>query len=149
MLVVNPMAHADDQSSGCGMGWSVAKQNSLISSTTRTWVNFTFSSTLGMTSGTSGCAKHSIVQNEKKAEHFAEANYHELMVEMASGQGEHLTSFAKALGCGAGSASAFGKMTQSHYETIYSTDDVGPTQMLDNVRQGIQADPVLSATCGA
>jgi hypothetical protein len=149
ILAVNPLAHADDTSIGCGLGTQLIKRNSLISTTTRGYLNFTFSNSSGMTSGTSGCAKHSIVMNEKKAEHFAEANYHVLMVEMASGRGEHLAGFASALGCGAGSAGAFGKMTQDHYEKIYPSDEVGATQMLDNVQRQIQSDPVLSLTCSA
>ena len=85
---------AADSSSGCGMGWQVAPNQSLISSSTRSIVNATFSNTIAMTLGTSGCAKHSIVKNDAKGIHFAEANLNQLAIEMARGNGEFVTSFS-------------------------------------------------------
>jgi hypothetical protein len=139
---------AADSSSGCGLGWKVAPSNSLISSTTRTYVNLTFSNTSGMTSGTSGCAKHSIVQNEMKAVHYAEANYGRLMTEMAEGDGEHLRGFAITLGCNPAAAGAFGKATQDNYSTIFPSETAVPAEMLQGVRNMIQREPALQSQCG-
>ena len=144
----NPLAHADDGSSGCGMGWKIAPHNSLISSTTRSYVNVTFSNTSGMTSGTSGCARHTIVQNEKKAIHFAEVNQGQLMIEMAQGQGEHLRGLVAILGCADSSAAQFGVATQSGYSRIFPTSATTPSQMLDGVRSVIQSEPKLAKQCG-
>lgn len=142
-------AQAEDKSSGCGMGWKVAKRDSLLSSMTRAYVNATFSSTAGMTSGTSGCSQHSIVQNDRAGEHFAEANFHNLLVEMAEGRGEHVEGFAAVLGCESGAQAAFNRMSQENYPAIFPTDEVGPTQMLRNVRGLIERDPTLRGQCRA
>ena len=141
-------AQAADQSSGCGMGWSVAPKNSLLSSSTRSLVNATFSNTIGMTSGTSGCSKHSIVQNEKKAIHFAEANQGQLVIEMAQGQGEHLRSLAAVMGCSPASAHRFGSATQRGYTKIFPANEVSASQMLEGVKSVIQTDPMLASQCG-
>jgi hypothetical protein len=140
------LAQAADQSSGCGLGWSIAPRQSLLSSSTRNPINITFSNTSGMTSGTSGCAKHSIVQNEVKAMHFAEANHGQLMIEMAQGQGEHLRGFAAVLGCSG--SDRFGTVTQGAYSRIFSSPATTPAQVLDGVKSVIQSDPALAVQCG-
>jgi hypothetical protein len=134
LICIAPSAHAQDSSSGCGLGWHVAPSQSIVSSSTRTPINFTFSNTSGMTSGTSGCAKHSIVQNEMKAQHFAEANQGQLMIEMAQGQGEHLRGLAAILGCDAAAMPAFGKAVQENYPKIFPSASTSPAQMLEGVR---------------
>jgi hypothetical protein len=127
-------AHGEDKSNGCGLGWKVAPQTSLISSYTRGITNFTTSSTSGMTSGTSGCDHHSIVNNDKKDIHFAEANYHSLMIEMAKGQGEFLNGFAMTLGCGPSEASQFAEISQKNYDRLFPAKDSNPIQLLDSVK---------------
>jgi hypothetical protein len=139
---------AEDQSGGCGLGWKIAPRTSLISSTTRSYVNLTFSNTFGMTSGTSGCARHSIVKNEMKEVHYAEANYGQLMTEMAEGDGEHLRGFAATLGCNPSGVSAFGKAAQENYSRIFPTSSGAPAEMLQGVHTLIQEDPSLRNQCG-
>ena len=80
--LVSVSAMAGDSSSGCGLGWQVFKDNSLVSSSSRAITNVTFLNTGAMTFGTSGCAKHSIVKNEAKAIHYAQANQNQLMVDL-------------------------------------------------------------------
>ncbi len=137
-------ANAQDGSSGCGLGWEVAPKQSLVSSSTRTITNVTFLNTVAMTFGTSGCAKHSIVQKDKEAKYFAEANYHSLMIEMAQGRGENLANFAAILGC---DTNTFASRLQSHYGQIFSTKDVPADTMLDNVNFAIFSDFSLTAAC--
>jgi hypothetical protein len=142
------VARAEDQSSGCGMGWKVAPKQSLLSSTTRAYVNATFSNTSGMTSGTSGCAKHSIVQKDKEAIHFAEANQGQLMIEMAQGQGENLRGLAAIMGCSSTGATAFGKSIQQNYSRIFPNSETSASQMLDAVRTVISTDRTVAVQCG-
>jgi hypothetical protein len=142
-LLIAPLAHANDSSSGCGLGYEIAPKQSLLSSFARSLTNATFLNTIAMTFGTSGCAKHSIVQKDHEAQYFAEANYHTLMMEMAQGQGDNLQNFAAVLGC---DANYFSARMQSHYGDVY-TDNVGATGMLQNVRAAIQSDVVLAASC--
>lgn len=141
-------AYAEDQSSGCGLGWQVSRRNSLVSSFARSLTNATFSNTIGMTSGTSGCSRHMIVKNDKQDIHYAEANYNELMVEMAAGQGEYLQGFAAVLGCRPAAYKAFSGMTQSKYSEIFSAGQVGPDAMLKKVKHAIHGNAELASNCG-
>jgi hypothetical protein len=138
-------AFAGDSSSGCGMGWEVAKNQSLVSSFTRAIVNATFSNTIAMTLGTSGCAKHSIVNNDAKGIHFAEANMNQLAIDMARGNGEFVTSFASVFGCQ--NSRAFGSMVQANYETVLPSESTSGVELYNNVKAQIKNNATLSSTC--
>lgn len=144
-LVSASSVMAGDSSSGCGMGWQVAPRQSLVSSTTRTIVNATFSSTIGMTLGTSGCARHSIVQNDKKGIHFAEANLNQLALEMARGNGEFVTSFASVFGCQ--NSKAFGSMVKANYEVVLPSEKTSGVELYNNVKAQIKNNATLATNC--
>lgn len=145
---LSSVAMADDTSDGCGMGWSVTKSISLSGTTTRSSTNGTFSSPFGMTSGTSGCAKHSIAKKEDRpAFDYAMYNRDALTIDMARGHGESLAAFARTLGCSDGVVGAFGQMTQSHYEAIDAAGNQGIVKFFRTVQGQIQDDPVLSVAC--
>lgn len=135
---------ADDQSSGCGLGWSIFKKNSLVSSWSRNITNLIASNTSAMTTGSSGCAKHDFVMKDKAAEYYAEANYQKLQSEFAEGKGEHLEAFANVLGC-LGNA---GAVLQSHYETIFSSDSVMPSVMLENAKAALRSSHDVACAQG-
>lgn len=136
---------AADSSSGCGMGYEIAPKQSLVSSSTRSIVNATFSSSIGMTMGTSGCARHSIVKNDAKGIHFAEANMNQLAVEMARGNGEFVASFATVLGCQ--NSQAFGSMVQANYETILPSVKTSGVELYNNVKAQIKNNASLASSC--
>jgi hypothetical protein len=144
-LISATSVFAADSSSGCGMGWEVAPKQSLVSSSTRSIVNATFSNTIAMTLGTSGCAKHSIVKNDAKGIHFAEANMNQLAIEMASGNGEFVTSFASVFGCQ--NSRAFGSMVQANYETVLPSEKTSGVELYNNVKAQIKNNATLSSTC--
>jgi len=153
-------AMASDGSSGCGPGWYVFKQNSLVSSSLRMTTNGILwpSVTVGMTLGTSNCAKHSIVQRSHRSLHFATYNRDSLMVDMAQGQGETLSAFAATWGCSWTSTERFGAVMQANYRQIFphtdsrDTIETAPTSAVnlnDRIAGAIVSDPVLLATCQA
>jgi hypothetical protein len=144
-LVATTSVFAADTSSGCGMGYEIAPNQSLVSSSTRSIVNATFSSTIAMTLGTSGCAKHSIVQNDAKGIHFAEANMNVLALEMSRGNGEFVAGFASVYGCS--NTSAFGSMVQSKYEAVLPTSNTSGVELYNNVKAQIHNNAALAATC--
>ena len=144
------LVYAEDKSSGCGIGWAVTKRKSLASSSIRaTTNNLLYLQSFGMTSGTLGCAKHSIVLIEKAPLHFAEANYDNLVVEMAEGKGEYLKTFASVLGCKPSSFSVFSDVIQSKYPEIITETSLTPEQLLDRVRGQIRNNSNLSKNCQA
>lgn len=144
-LVAASSVFAADSSSGCGMGYEVAPKQSLVSSSTRSMVNATFSNSVAMTLGTSGCAKHSIVKNDAKGIHFAEANKNQLALEMARGNGEFVASFAGVFGCQ--NAEAFGTMVQSKYESVLPSNNTSGVELYNNVKAEIKNNATLAASC--
>ena len=140
-------AHADDTSSGCGLGWEVTKSTTLSATTTRGTTDTSLPNTFSMTSGTSGCAKHPIAKNDMPAFEYAVVNHDALTIEMAQGQGENLTAFARTLGCGDGAVARFGQMAQSHYGQITGGGTAAPAEFFDRVKGQVSADPVLSLAC--
>lgn len=140
---------AADGSSGCGPGWYLFKNNSLVSSALRTTTNSVLGPTvtLGMTFGTSNCSKHSIVKNEMKSLHFATMSYFELQSDIAKGNGEHLAAFANTLGCEGSALSHASKMLQKNYNNIYPSNSIDPEKTLLEVYKVILSDPSLIKQC--
>jgi hypothetical protein len=143
--LVSSFAMAADSSSGCGMGWQVFKDQSLVSSTLRTTVNLTFLNTIAMTLGTSGCAKHSIVKIDMQGVHYAEANMNSLTIEMARGNGEYLAGFANVFGCT--NVNAFGSMVQNKYESVLPSNNVSGVELYNNVKKEIRNNAELASSC--
>lgn len=129
---------------GCGLGWQITNKKSFLATTTRGTTNAFVPPSFGMTFGTIGCDKHRFAKNEEAGVAFALANHENLMIEMAQGKGEYLSSFAQALGCV--DSSTFGQMAQSHYTRIV-TEQSSPLEMYKNVKREISRDPVLSLNC--
>lgn len=140
---------AADSSSGCGPGWYLFKENSLVSSALRTTTNGLLSPvyTIGMTVGTSHCTKHSIVQTEKESLHFATMNYFELKSEIAKGSGEYLSAFASTIGCPSSAQSEFNQNLQKQYDNIVPKSRVAPDDMLLEVYKVILNSPSLTRQC--
>jgi hypothetical protein len=144
-LVATSSVFAADSSSGCGMGYEIAPAQSLVSSSTRSLVNGTFSNSIAMTMGTSGCAKHSIVKNDANGIHFAEANMNQLALEMSRGNGEFVAGFASVYGCN--NSQAFGSMVQANYESVLPASNTSGVELYNNVKAQIKNNAALSATC--
>lgn len=132
-------AHAEDKSSGCGLGWKVTQRNSLVSSFVRALTNYTTTSTFAMTSGTSGCDHHSIVSKDKQDIHYAEANFESLMVDMAKGNGAYLQGFAMVMGCNANEAAAFSQVSQKNYDQFFPNSGTTPNELVNSVRDTVGA----------
>lgn len=136
---------AGDGSSGCGAGWYVFKDNSLISSALRATTNATFLSTIGMTFGTSNCSKHSIVQKEREAIHFAEANYDTLMIEMGQGKGEFVAALGGLVGC---EGAEFGSAMQANYERVFNESVKDGNSFYQSFKGAVMTSPELARACG-
>lgn len=142
-------AFAEDKSSGCGLGWAVTKKQSFLGTTTRNTTNVFIPNTFGMTSGTMGCAQHSIAKKEQPAVNFVLSNYDTLQMDMAQGGGEYVTGLATLMGCGDGVQAEFGRMTQSKYREIFGNGKATPVQVFQNVKTQVQSTPALASGCSA
>lgn len=139
---------AKDGSSGCGPGWFIMKKNSLVSSALRVTTNgilFPFV-TLGMTFGTSNCSKHSIVKTEKKSLYFVTQNYFELKGDIAKGNGDFLTAYAKTIGCQSQDYKYFSQKMKGKFDKVFK-DQVNNEEVLLETYKVILTDPVLVKSC--
>jgi hypothetical protein len=145
MVTANVMAA--DGSSGCGPGWYVFKENSILSSSLRATTNGVLfpTTTLGMTLGTSNCSKHKLVLNEKKSLHFVTHNLPELKSESAMGSGTYLSAFSEVVGCQARSLPLLQQKIKESYQQVFSEDR--PEKVLENIYRVIFSDTQLANLC--
>jgi hypothetical protein len=144
LVLVSSSLFAQDKSSGCGVGWMVTRSMTTSGSFTRSVTNATFSNTLAMTSGTSGCARHDLVLIEKARTHFIANNILPLQLEVAMGSGERLAVLGKMFGCDSQIDEFAFQMRKSHSQ-IFKTSN--PSQVLDEVKSIIQNDQNLKNNC--
>ena len=117
---------------GCGLGAMLIKDDSsavmlaLQATTNGTSMNQTF----GITSGTLGCKKTKIVMNERASE-FVASNMDILAKEISVGHGESLDTLAELLKVQ--DTVAFEADLQANYNSIYTSQKVKMSDVLDNI----------------
>lgn len=136
-----------DGSSGCGIGWYVLKDNSIVSSSLRSTTHGMVPTSFSMTSGTSNCAKHSIVDAEKRPVHFAEANFDALKVDVSAGEGEMVYAFGSTLGCRPEALSTFASTLQSRYDVLFDGSAASAEHLVIKVKEQIERSPELAKSC--
>ncbi len=141
-------ALAIDGSSGCGPAWYVFKENSLVSSSLRATTNTILlpTVTFGMTFGTSDCAKHSIVDNDKHSLYFLAHNRDVLASQLARGKGEHLNSFGDSLGCSWWAQDTLNTALRQRLGSFFQSE-LDSVALLAQTRSVIHHDPVLREAC--
>ena len=142
-------AFAVDGSSGCGPGWYILKEDSIVSSALRATANSILFpvSTIGMTFGTSNCTQHKLVLKEKESLYFATMNKYELKRDMAKGEGEYLSAFAYTMGCLSSAQGRLNQSLRSSFSRVYPNSEVAPEQVLLEVYKTILSDSELTAKC--
>jgi len=143
-LAANP-----DTGPGCGLGklaWSDYKgQKEIAPQVLMATTNGTFwSTTFGISSGTSGCTSDGKIMSEQKTTMFAQLNFENLSQEMAQGQGEHLASLAILMGVPAEHQAAFFTMTQERYTSLVKTGEASPVAMVKAINDAIAKYPVFA-----
>lgn len=142
-------AFSSDSSSGCGPGWYIFKDNSLVSSALRLTTNGILfpSVTLGMTLGTSNCTQHKIVRTEQESLKYATENYYELLADTSLGQGEFLSQFSDVIGCQQQTKAMFSSKMRENFGHIFKTHKPQPDQVLIEVYKIILTSPDLTRSC--
>ncbi|MCB9061921.1 MAG: DUF3015 family protein [Halobacteriovoraceae bacterium] len=140
---------AADGSSGCGPGWYIFKDNSILSSMLRATTNGLLFpvTTLGMTLGTSNCSKHKLVMREKESLHFAINNYFELKKEIASGEGQYISAFTETLGCRESISDQLGNKLKENYRSIFKSSEINPEELLRETYKIILTDKNIAKSC--
>lgn len=132
VLGLSFVAQAQDKLDGCGLGWQVTDKKSFTGTTTRGTTNAVVPPTFGMTTGTIGCDKLEIGQNDKAAADYVATNFEALKSELANGQGEYVSALAQTMGC---SSASFGSQIQKSYSTV-----VAPAATAADLYKGIKAE---------
>lgn len=145
IFLMSSACFAVDSSSGCGVGWMIAPKQSIVSSATRAVVNVMFSNSIAMTLGTSGCAQHSIVKNESKGMHYAEANFLPLMMEIPAAAGQFVNGFASVLGCS--DAQLLHRNLKKNFSKLIESDGMNPDFFYQNVVNEIKNNRELADNC--
>ncbi len=143
------LAQGSDSSSGCGPGWYVLKENSLVSSALRITTNGILFPvvTLGMTFGTSNCTQHKLVLKEQESLHFATMNHFELKSAVARGEGEYLNAFSEVIGCSHSAQTRFNDQLKSRYNELYPDNSINPQKVLTEVYKIVIQDKDLVSQC--
>ena len=136
--------------SGCGLGslafGSEPGGQQILAATT----NATFGSqTFGITSGTSNCGDHGLLDLAKEREIYAEQNYASLLKDMAVGEGENLSTLASLYGCSSETHQTFGVLAQDKFDVLVSSDETTPREMLSVLEGELGQHPTLSKSCGS
>jgi hypothetical protein len=140
LMSASTIALAGETGAGCGVGKVVmegksGKNAQITASIINLVANyFTGAQLFGMTSGTLGCDTTQQVSNEYAKEKFMASNQDNISIEMARGEGEHLTSLASIIGIQENDRPVFYSALQSNYETIVMSDDM--LASIDSTMQG-------------
>lgn len=116
MLGASAQASSGGGSDGCGLGWQITSKKTMVATTTRATTNAVVPPTFGMTTGTIGCDQHPIAMRDVPAVQFVATNYDALLLDMAQGEGEMLSAFARTLGCR--NPAVFGEMTRKEFSSL-------------------------------
>lgn len=155
---VNAFAEGDESISflpgiigtSCGPGWHFNSQATWVGITTRSLVNLTSSSSVAVTSGTSGCAKHNLVKRlEINGIYYAHYNYEALIENMAMGNGEHLNIFAKTYGCSDDVYQVFSEIARKNFSNIVPSNDKKPVTLYRSLKNIMKSNTNLASHCQA
>ena len=147
-LMASTQLSAADSSSGCGLGWQILSKNSLLSSFSRSITHAFLPNTFSITFGTSGCAKHSIVLKERKAEHFIAANFTEIQNELVMGPRHYVAALANTLGCPSSSFPVVGEVLRQNYDAVYPLAPLSAGEVVTNLKSVLYSYPSLAMQCG-
>jgi hypothetical protein len=135
--------------SGCGPGSLVAGTSpgaiQLVGVTTNVILQPTQYSAI--TSGFSNCNPQGLVKLDKEREMFAQTNYSSLVREMATGEGENLSTLASMYGCSKESHGEFNSMVQKNFKHLVQSERTTPDQMLVSLENEMASHTVLSKSC--
>ena len=130
--IVDEGSKSANSQSGCGLGSVVmAQPDSAVIYAVATFLNnLSSNQSFGITSGTSGCKKTKFVMNERTTE-FVASNMDQLAKEIAVGNGESVDTLAELLAVE--DKEAFASALQTHYNSIYTSENVEMADVLDNI----------------
>lgn len=133
-----------DTNTGCGLG-SLAFGNNQFFKTTSLGQSFMvttngtfYSSTFGITSGTSNCQTPSTFVKNERMNEFVAANMDNLAKDIAMGHGESLATLAELMEVPSASRPQLYAKLQTNFSNIYTSDAIDAAGVVDNIHSVIQ-----------
>jgi len=139
-------AFAGEKAGGCGIGKEIMAGKTGLGSNLVAAIlnNILIPNTFFMSTGILGCDTTKAVMNEQQGETFVASNMDTLAVEMAQGNGDHLSSLASMLGVADEDKPAFFTLAKDQYEPLFSTAEASPSEVLSTFNTAMLNDPRLS-----
>lgn len=133
---------------GCGLGSMVIGSKPGMEQVFAATTNGTSGSqTFGITSGTSNCGDHGLVNLSKEREVFAQENYTSLIKEMAQGKGENLSTLASLYQCPATTHREFSTLVQEKFDVLVANDQTTSAELLSKLDNQLMQHPNLAQSC--
>ncbi len=142
---------SEDSSDGCGIASEVVGDKTMVALTSRATTRGSYSYVLdftGTTFGKFGCAKHSIVKNNKMDIFFLESNAEVIAVEASQGRGEHLEGLARSLGCDDSMNLELGQILKKNYAEIFVKEQ-SESERLESIKAKVRESNQLKQNCSA
>lgn len=121
------VSQARDQLDGCGLGWEITEDETMIATTTRGTTNAFVPPTFGMTTGTLGCKKIDVADRNQESANYVLSNYVSLKQELAMGNGEYVDGLLEVMSCGQASE------IKANYQTVVAPAKDG-AELYNNLR---------------
>lgn len=122
---------------GCGLGAVVFKDgganDSVLLQNIATCLNGTGSASIGITVGTSECAKPAKFVGNERLNEFAYKNLDDLARDIAAGQGEAVSTMAVLLDVPAAQRPAFYRNLQASFTEIFPTPTVDTAYVVEKI----------------
>jgi len=144
-LIASPLSSFADGGPGCGWGSMVFNGQdglgpNVLAATTN---GFLGNQTFGMTSGTAGCDPSKPITTSA-ADKFLDSNIDKVAKDMATGQGESLSTLASLLGITDSEKTHFYSVTQKNFGSIFSKPDSTSNEVLESLKTVMQQDELLA-----
>ena len=147
LALTSQSAISAENASGCGIGQKVMEGESGTGAHIGAWIlnQMILPQSSSITSGILGCDASKQVNNDQQKETFVASNINSLSVDMAQGEGEHLTTLAALMGVAEDDQAKFFELTQKSYSSIFSTPKTNANMMLSALNHEMTLNPDLAA----
>jgi len=121
-------------SAGCGLGSLIfGNQPGIVQVIAATTNGTSGNQTFGITSGTLNCGTGMISASHEKLDNFVSANMDRLAQDMASGEGESLSTLVELMGIAQADRPAAYAKLQSNFSNIFASEQVEAADVIDQV----------------
>lgn len=142
-LMTFGLAYADQLKDNVGCGWgsmAFEGKTGLIYQVMAATTNGTFGNqTFGITSGTANCEEAPSFSSNEPLNHFVAENMDNLARDIATGEGEYVSTLAALMGVPAKERAGFYQTLQSHFDEIFPSENVTHVDVLESIARVTQS----------